>query len=363
MSSVGRAEGSRERAPRRVSGLGGKAPACFLVKAHGRRLLLDLGAGPDAGAQPDLSRLGADRRVDAIVLSHAHGDHAGALDAWEDVGAPPIFATRPVASLVGHGAIRPLPLSGPAEILGIPIVTGRSGHAPGGVWLRLSVGRGLFYAGDMDFTDRLHARDAPPGAGTAVIDASYGDFDAPEAETRAALALALAGAGPVLLPVPAGGRGPEIALWVGRVTGRWPRIDAALREAARRLGAEWSGCVIERRAERLAALAAQAPPADRAEGVILAEAAALAGPVEAAGGRIVLTGHAARGHPAARLLEAGRAVALRWPVHPRLSENAALLRRLGARRVVPAFADARHLGAWRAAFAGVEVVASDEVAL
>ena len=46
-----------------LSGLGVKGPACFLLEAEGRRLLLDLGRGPDGDALPDLAGVG---RVDAI---------------------------------------------------------------------------------------------------------------------------------------------------------------------------------------------------------------------------------------------------------------------------------------------------------
>ncbi|NBB81881.1 MAG: MBL fold metallo-hydrolase, partial [Alphaproteobacteria bacterium] len=132
-----------------LSGLGTKGPACFLVEADRARLLLDLGAGPDGGRRPDVGGVGS---VDAVLLSHAHPDHAGALDLLPALGDPPVHATpRVAAHVVGFGgpaAVRPdLPTAGTVEIAGIPVTTGRSGHAPGGVWLHLGVGQGLFYAG------------------------------------------------------------------------------------------------------------------------------------------------------------------------------------------------------------------------
>ena len=42
-------------------------------------------------------------------------------------------------------------------------------------------------------------------------------------------------------------------------------------------------------------------------------------------------------------------------MHPRLSDNVALVRAVRARTVVPAFGEARHLEAWRAAFAPARV--------
>lgn len=354
-----------------ISGLGEKLPACFLVEAGEKRLLLDLGAGPDAGVRPDLGKLGSGRPVDAILLSHAHPDHCAALDAWKELGSPPIFATDPVCAMVGHAGMRPLPLSGRIEICGMDIATGRSGHAPGGIWLHLAVGEGLLYAGDMDFTDGLYRRDDPPAAATAILDASYGLYDTTGMDAKATLAAMIGDASPVLLPVPAGGRGPDMALWLKRTTGDWPRIDSAVREIASRLAGNWSGCVRPELIPDLVALAAEAPAADRPEGIILAAkpnltggaAADLADPVLAAGGRIVFTGHVAKGTLAARLVREGRAAFARWPVHPRLSDNADLARRVGARRVLPAFGALDHAPAWKAAFDGIDLVLSDETPL
>ncbi len=47
---------------RLISGVGRKGPACFLLEASGKRLLLDLGEGPPPGCLPDIEGLGAGRR-------------------------------------------------------------------------------------------------------------------------------------------------------------------------------------------------------------------------------------------------------------------------------------------------------------
>ncbi|MBA3325648.1 MAG: MBL fold metallo-hydrolase, partial [Rhodobacteraceae bacterium] len=63
----------------------------------GRRLVLgSLGEWPGCGARPDLSRVG---RGDAVLISHLHPDHAGALDLLVDQGDPPVFASDPVRAL------------------------------------------------------------------------------------------------------------------------------------------------------------------------------------------------------------------------------------------------------------------------
>jgi hypothetical protein len=46
-----------------------------------------------------------------------------------------------------------------------------------------------------------------------------------------------------------------------------------------------------------------------------------------------------------------------------MSDNARLVRESGARTVLPAFGEARHLGAWQAAFAPARVVLDGSVAL
>jgi hypothetical protein len=78
---------------------------------------------------------------------------------------------------------------------------------------------------------------------------------------------------------------------------------------------------------------------------------------------IVFSGYFPQGSPAQRLVDSGRARYLRWNVHPRLSDNAALVRAVKARTVVPAFGDARHLEAWRAAFAPARVTLEREITL
>ena len=59
-----------------ISGVGAKGPACFLLEAQGKRLMLDLGYGPQPGLWPNVDDVG---RVDALLLTHSHKDHIGGL--------------------------------------------------------------------------------------------------------------------------------------------------------------------------------------------------------------------------------------------------------------------------------------------
>ena len=78
---------------------------------------------------------------------------------------------------------------------------------------------------------------------------------------------------------------------------------------------------------------------------------------------IVFTGYRPPGSPADRLTQSGRARFLRWNVHPRLSDNVRLVHESGAKTVLPAFGDARHLARWREAYAPARVVLDGPVAL
>lgn len=352
-----------------ISGLGGKAAACFLLESGGRRLLLDLGREPGTGRPPDLEGLG---RIDAVLLSHGHDDHAGALDRLGAIGRPPVYATEPVAHGLAPGVeVRPLPVGGVVQVQGMRVTTGRNGHAPGGVWLHICTADGdVLYAGDMCLESQLYAWDPPPPARLAVLDASYGLDDTSQAARRQALASLLEGA--VLLPSPPRGRGPELALFAREITGRLPALCPATRRAVRDLLEVGRTSVLEEAVARLSALAEADAIGNEPKGVMIAANADASGgaAAELAGRwrqserpRIVFTGHVPAGTPAARLLADGRALWRRWNVHPRLSHNLRLARDVGAEIVLAAFTDAWRDPALAARFAPARLAADREIAL
>ncbi len=167
-----------------LSGLFAKGPAAVLVEAGGARLLFDLGRGPEPGAAVPLDGVG---RVDALLLTHGHVYHAGALDRLTELGDPPVWATAELRALRDLPEGGTLPLSGSVEVAGLAVRTGRAGHAPGGVWLHLAAGEGLLYTGDVLDRSEVLAFDPPPAAGTLLVDASYGLDPTPLGERRAAL--------------------------------------------------------------------------------------------------------------------------------------------------------------------------------
>jgi Cft2 family RNA processing exonuclease len=356
-----------------VSGLGPKEPAAFVIETDAWRFLLDCGAGPEPGRMPDVAEIG---RIDAIILSHGHNDHTGALRLRERIGMPPVFATEPVAArLPGGIATQPLPIRGRTQVLGVDVQTGIDGHAPGGVWLRLAVGdgNGLLYMGDHSGESALYGFDPPPAAATMIVDASYGVTEETQDRQRAVLA-DMARKGPVLLPVPADGRGPEIAVFLQQA-GLDVAIDDAVRAAATMLTQAARESAKEDSIPLLEQLIKDARPLDdqsAATGVMVAHggsgdtgvAAALIGRWrEESAPAIVFTGHLAAGTAGRKLVDSRRAQFQRWNVHPTLSQNLQLIKNVNPRRVLPAFVEARYLPTWRARLAPRELITSKKTTL
>lgn len=352
-----------------ISGLGGKGPACFLVETERARLLLDLGYGPGPGQWPDVSGVG---RVDALLLSHGHRDHAGALKLAPQIGNPPLFATSAVLGRLGRSAeATALPLNGEAEVCGIKVRTGRDGHAPGGVWLHLDVGDGFLYTGDYGVESPIYVFDEPPPAATVVLDASYGDY-ADSMQDCADRLSPVFERGAALVPVPPDGRGPELAYHVAITHRVLPCIGADLRASLERMAGSEGDSLRPGVVGELARIARDAPPITGPKGILLTGhadasdgvAASLAASWEReVRPEIVITGYFPSGSPARRMVDSGRACYLRWNAHPRLSDNVALVRAVKARTIMPAFGEAHHLEAWRAAFAPARVVIAGSVEL
>jgi Cft2 family RNA processing exonuclease len=357
---------------RLISGVGAKGPACFLLEAAGKRLMLDLGEGPPPGALPDLDGIGP---VDALILSHGHKDHVGGLALIGKIGNPPVYATASVAAtLPKEVEKRPLPLGGSADVLGIEVTTGRNGHAPGGVWLHFGVGGGFLYTGDWSAESVLYAFDPPAKpAATALLDCSYAAYDKPIAACWSELA-PFVERGPLLLPVPANGRGQEIALEIFRRGLAEIFVDEAMRGALQQLTTRDRSSLHEDVPEEIARLAAAVNPIDaaRPRGVMLAAAAdgssgataqLLAEWEHAAEPAIVFTGYVNPGTPAERMVKSGRGKFVRWNVHPRLSDVLALMQSVKPQVVIPAFCDRAQLALLRDKLAPARVTMEQTVEL
>jgi Cft2 family RNA processing exonuclease len=355
---------------RLISGVGTKGPACFLLEAGGRRFVLDLGEGPPPGLLPGVAGVG---RVDALILSHGHRDHIGGLSLLPELGNPPTYATEIVArSLPKTIAARSLPIGGMTDVLGIAVTTGRNGHAPGGVWLHFGIECGLLYTGDYSTESVLYAYDPPAlKAAAAMIDCSYADYQKPFAECWRELARFVE-RGPLLLPVPANGRGPEIALELMRHGVADIYVDDAMRDALQQLSDGGAMALRPDSVDDIRRLTEIIKPIDGGRGVMLA---ASADGTSGATARllpqfedlpevtILLTGYVNPTTPADRLTKSGRAQTMRWNVHPLLSDTVALVRAVQAKTVIPAFCDRAKLPALSAALNPASVTRDEIVTL
>lgn len=342
-----------------LGGFDAKGPACFLLDIDGRRLLLDLGEGPDAGRRPDLDGMGP---VDAVLISHGHGDHVGALDLACGLGRPPIHATAPVRALAADPRLREaydLPRDG--TVAGIRVETGRASHAPGAVWMRIGGAEGLLYSGDFAASSRLFPADPMLPAKVAVLDCSYGVLTEALGTQTAALLEAI-GSGPCLLPAPPAGRGLELAL-ACLDAGLTVRLCDQTRRTAQVIQGScgWLGPCGVSALEQLLSGSGPLDPQGPLEGVMIAAgpncgsgAAQILGPrAIAVGVPVILTGHLAQGSPAAAWVAQGRARRMGWNVHPDRPTLSRALVQVGPEQALAVFAppDKRHAVA--AAFPGI----------
>lgn len=161
-------------------GSGGRFNTCFLIETAGRTLLLDCGASTPVALQAR----GIDANaIDAVVLSHLHGDHFGGLpflllqaqhvtrrERPLLIAGPPGTRARLEQALEvffpksSGSAWRfrwealDLEVGGPHDVLGLSITTAEVLHQSGApsTAVRLSDGtHALAYSGDTEWTDAL----------------------------------------------------------------------------------------------------------------------------------------------------------------------------------------------------------------
>lgn len=133
--------------------------------AGGERIYVDpwlaSPAFPDSERNPD--------RVDAILVTHAHGDHAGSVSEISRAYNAPVFAQTEVSAwLASHGAVAGLPLGmnkgGTVAVCGVEVTMVHAVHSSAagekmigdaaGFVLELPEGVTVYVAGDTDvFSD------------------------------------------------------------------------------------------------------------------------------------------------------------------------------------------------------------------
>jgi uncharacterized protein len=237
-------------------GASGIGASCVLVQSGHTRIVVDCGIRQARGESlPDLRGLQdslGNEPPDAVVLTHAHLDHSGALPVllrqWPDLR---VITTRPTADLVRillHDAVRvmdtgreeELPLYGTAEVdrtlaalrpvdLDDPVpVSGgatirllQAGHILGASAVAIEANRRLvLLSGDISFTQQRSVPGMPVPRlrpDVLVVESTYGDrlHSSREAEERRLceqIGRAIQDGGHVLVPAFAVGRAQEVLL-------------------------------------------------------------------------------------------------------------------------------------------------------
>jgi metallo-beta-lactamase family protein len=245
-----------------------------LLEIRGKRLLLDCGLvqGHREEAARRNRHFGFDpREIDAVVLSHAHIDHSGALPALVKAGfRGPIFATPATADLAAvmledsafiqlrdvetvrkYGGRPPEPLYGPDDVrrtvaLFRPIPYGRevealpavkldfhdAGHMLGSSLVRLRAeGRTLVFSGDLGRASLpiLRSPELLTGADALICESTYGNRTHPpeedeERELAALVRRVVERKGKIIIPAFAVGRTQHLTYRLKRLQGRIPEV-------------------------------------------------------------------------------------------------------------------------------------------
>ena len=336
-----------------LGGFGEKGRTSLAVRRPSGRVLFDLGIKVGAsGAEYYPALQGPVDDIEAVLISHAHEDHVGALSwllakgfrgrilmtAETKAEAPATLAGyADPADLRGHpfpaGRVELFMPGDTLRIAGLEIATGRSGHVVGGVWFAIGDGaRRLVYCADVVPESAVFVMDPIPACDLLVFDASYGADPVPGAKRAEAIGRWIA-AHPrgCLLPTPLFGRSLELIAAIDRPFAVHAAMRPAL-EAQVEAGPALSPGIADMLRHRLARAAdwrdgdplpalpllcddgmGQAGPSAQ----LLPQAAAQAYPV-------LVTGHLPANSPGERLHAEGRADWIRMPTHPTLAGNLAI---------------------------------------
>lgn len=254
--------------------------SCIELRTGNRRYLLDSGVEFDGEETIYPTMVDRVADVDAVLLSHAHMDHSGALPLWEHRRLDcPVYMTPlswriteillkdayHVAELRGQKPpYKERDISRTARDVvevsydepqttrdgGLVFTYRNAGHIPGGACIVLEAeGKRVVYTGDINTEKSLLMVPSTLPAQTGgpvdalVIDTTYGDREHPDrageaARFRAAVAETVARGGSVLVPAFGVGRAQEILLMLADLPEDVPLLVDGMARAVSRLVAD-----------------------------------------------------------------------------------------------------------------------------
>ena len=341
-----------------LGGFGEKGRTCVAIQRPSGRMLFDLGIKVGATGADYYPRLqGPVDDIEAVLISHAHEDHVGALSWLLSKGfrgrilmTAETKAEAP-ATLAGYAdpddlRRHPLPVDAvelfePGDTLrlgGLEISTGRSGHVVGGVWFAIEDGaRKAVYCADVVPESTVFVMDQIPRCDLLIFDASYGADPVPGAERAGAIAQWIA-AHPhgCLLPTPLSGRSLELIAALAIPFAIPAGMRSAL-EAQIEAGPSLRPGIADTLGRRLAEATDWHdgdPLPDRP--LLCHDGMGKAGPsatllplASCAGYPVLLTGHLPANSPGERLRADGKADWIRMPTHPTLAGNIGIWEKAG----------------------------------
>ena len=256
--------------------VGGVTGSRHLLTLNGQSLLLDCGLyqGRRKDSFHRNRHLGfSAKSLDAVILSHAHIDHSGALPALVRAGyRGPIYATPATADLAdvmlqdsafiqerdieivnrregtrlepaytiedaraASRLLRPVPYWKTVEVAdGARITLHDAGHMLGSSIVRIEAhGRTILFSGDIgrDALPILRAPELLSGADAVIVESTYGDrVHAPEGdeeqELEAIVRRVTGRGGKILIPAFAVGRTQHLTYRLKKLSGRLPDVPA-----------------------------------------------------------------------------------------------------------------------------------------
>ncbi len=249
--------------------------SCYLYELGGTRLLIDCGVQPGLSGAESLPKLEllADNRPDALIITHAHSDHIGALavvklmypylpvymtEATARITLPMLIDAAKVAQRNGSPmfnegdvvkALQQVNIFAPDvpfEIGEVTLTPRVSGHIVGAVGLMLEHDSGFRVWHTADFntvvtptTDAAYLPPVPVEVDVVVSETTYGNLELPSRKKQngdfiAQVKKVLGNGGRVLVPTFALGRAQDVLLTLTRQLPGVPvYLDGLTREITR----------------------------------------------------------------------------------------------------------------------------------